>query len=231
MQYLPEMDEPGKSRISFSDHMSGRTEAIAHWRSKLSDKLPANTEDDIARWIVGLNVIFVIAKPRKTKLGDFRVSPSGKTHRISVNGNLNPYSFLITTVHEFAHLGCFLKHGNKVEPHGREWKNIYVELLEPFVERMVFPNDLTKALHKHMSKPKASSCTCPDLSPALAKYDNHQGEPLHSLGAGSLFQFMETTYRYVELRRTRVLCERISDGKRYLISKRAMVLPYSTSPS
>ena len=40
-------------------------------------------------------------------------------HRISVNGNLNKYSFLITLIHELAHLLTFTQYKNRVDPHGR----------------------------------------------------------------------------------------------------------------
>jgi len=205
--------------------------AIEHWRSKLSDKLPTDTEKEIAKWIVGLNVRFIVSPPRKTKLGDFRVGRAGKAHRISVNGNLNPYSFLVTTVHEFAHLGCYLRHGNAVAPHGKEWKSLYVKLMRPFVDRGDFPEDLTYALRKHLNKPKASSCTCPILSRALAEYDDQEGEPLGSFRPGDVFIFMDKNYKYLRLRRTRVLCERLTDGKHYLISNRARVSRFPTSLS
>ena len=45
---------------------------------------------------------FIVAKPRRTRLGDFRVLPNSQT-QITVNANLNPYAFLITYVHEVAH--------------------------------------------------------------------------------------------------------------------------------
>ena len=40
---------------------------------------------------------------RKTRHGDYRRLPNG-THQISINTNLNPYGFLITLIHELAHL-------------------------------------------------------------------------------------------------------------------------------
>lgn len=193
------------------------------WTEKLGSKLPEGTAPTIVKWIVELKVVFVISKPRKTKLGDFRVGHNGRAHRITVNADLNPYAFLITTVHEFAHLGCYLKHGHRVMPHGREWKSIYTKMLLPFVEKGIFPDDLTFALKKHLAKPTASSCSCPDLNPVLALYDRDSGEELRSLTSGDIFAFQKVGYRYIKLRRTRVLCERLSDGKRYLISKMARV--------
>jgi len=190
-------------------------EAILHFEKKLMPKVPAGTATVIANWIVELNVKFVISKPRQTKLGDFRPGHHGKAPRISVNGDLHPYSFLITTIHEFAHLGCYLKHGRDAAPHGKEWKRIYTKMLKLFVDQGIFP-------------PKASSCSCPILSRALAEYDLEEGEFLGTLSPNDQFEFRGEVYQYTLLRRTRILCRRISDGKQYLISSRAKVTPLIT---
>jgi hypothetical protein len=203
-------------------------EAILKFEQKLKPRLPEGTARVIAKWIVELNVIFVVSKPRQTKLGDFRPGMNGKAARISVNGDLHPYSFLITTIHEFAHLGCYLKHGNKVPPHGNEWKGIYSRMLKLFVDQNIFPPQLTKSLQRHISSPKASSCSCPILSRALAEYDGEEGAFLSDLSPNDHFEFKGEHYQYLLLRRTRILCKRMVDGKQYLISTRAKVNPVVT---
>ena len=76
------------------------------YRMVLSKYLPANFIEIVVELLVKHPVKFRVAKPRKTKLGDFRANRDG-LHQITVNGDLNPYSFLITTIHEFAHLVTF----------------------------------------------------------------------------------------------------------------------------
>jgi len=208
--------------------MSRREEDIRWVTTQIDKFLPEGTAEVIAMWIVEFNIQFTISKPRQTKLGDFRPSYGGKAARISVNGDLHPYAFLITTVHEFAHLGCHLKHGNKVAPHGKEWKSIYSEMLNLFVEKDVFPEELTTALKIHMANPKAASCSCPILSAALSKYDGEEGELLGMLGPNDQFFFQGELYQYIQLRRTRILCQRLSDKKQYLISSRAKVQQLAT---
>ena len=62
-----------------------------------------------------------VSKPRKTKLGDYRrPGRPHQPHRISINGNLNPYAFLITLLHEWAHLEIYQEYKGKVAPHGPE---------------------------------------------------------------------------------------------------------------
>src|SRR5690606_28997724 len=118
--------------------------------NKLKNFVPPGTELMLAGWIVKFGVRFKISKPRATKLGDFRPAINGKPHRISVNGNLNQYAFLITSMHEFAHLGCWLKHKNQVAPHGEEWKEIFKVILTPLISNDVFPEDIKNALLQYI---------------------------------------------------------------------------------
>lgn len=191
----------------------------------LEPHLPPRCAPLIAHWIVSLHVHFKISKPRQTKLGDFRVGRNGKPHQITINSDLNPFAFLTTTVHEFAHLGCYLKHGHLVAPHGPEWKAIFADMLRPFAEHNVYPEDIKTAVLRHLKNPKASSCSCPDLNRVLARYDSDPGVLLSDLPMETPFSFKEIDFVANEKRRTRYLCTRLSDGKQYLISGRAKVNP------
>lgn len=200
-----------------------RIELLKIWERKLKSHLPPGSEKTIAHWIVDLHVDFVISKPRKTKLGDFRPKHNGKRARITINNDLNPYQFLITTVHEFAHLGCHLKHGNRVAPHGDEWKSVYKELLNHYIAHHPIDGDLTLAIKRHLAKPSASSCSCDILTEALSKYDDDPGFLLDSLQSKQHFFLHGVEYVIENKRRTRYLCTRVDDGKKYLISGRAKV--------
>src|SRR5919112_5025590 len=78
-------------------------------------------------------VHLTITKDRKSVLGDYRHATTYNNHRISINGTLNKYSFLITLIHELAHLITFMQYKNRVEPHGKEWKKLYAVLLKDFL--------------------------------------------------------------------------------------------------
>ena len=101
--------------------------------SQLQDFLPPNTYDGVLSYLRQYKVHLTVAKERKSILGDYRHRTSHTNHRISVNGNLNKYSFLITLLHELAHLVTFEQHGNRVLAHGREWKTIYGVFLHQFL--------------------------------------------------------------------------------------------------
>lgn len=203
--------------------MINREAALKAWDEKLRSKVPQGAAPDLARWIVDLKIDFRISPPRNSKLGDFRPAYQGKPARITVNRDLNPYHFLITSIHEFAHLGCHLKYGNQAAPHGAEWKALYVKLLSPLLDGPIFPADLKRALFAHIKRPSASSCSCNILSEALSVYDVDDCIPIGHIPNGKSFLFRGEAYEIIGKRRTRLLCKLLRDGGIYLISQRARV--------
>lgn len=170
---------------------------------------------------------FTISKPRKTKAGDYRPPFNGKPHRISVNGNLNPYAFLITTIHEFAHMTTFIKHGNKVKAHGLEWKSEFKRLLLPVLEKKELPQEIEKALMLSLHNLKASSCTDIHLQRALKKFDEKNGSLvfLETLENNMHFRLGRKVFQRGELQRKRYLCKEVNTGKQYFVNRLAEVEP------
>ena len=161
-----------------------------------------------------------------TKLGDFRVR-LGQRPSITVNGTLNSYSFLITFLHELAHLEVHQEFGNRVKPHGCEWKSAFQEYLLLSIKENLFPDDLLEEILLFTNNPKASTSASPTLMKALARYDERLSSEgilyLDDIGLGQLFVFRKEHYRKIEKRRTRVMCERLLDKRRYTISGHAEV--------
>jgi len=179
--------------------------------------MPASAAPIISRWINDSGCLFRISRNRTSKLGDYRPPHDGKGHRISVNHNLNPYSFLITTVHEFAHLKTWNAYRNKVKPHGREWKSDFRELMRPFIQSGLFPDDIQHAIVRYLDNPAASSCSDLQLFRVLKRYDMPGGptqtveqlpeNTLFTLKNGRIFQKKEKIrkrYRCIEVKTRRV---------------------------
>jgi hypothetical protein len=171
--------------------------------------------------------LFHVKKPRSSKLGDFKYVKGQTFQTITINSDLNPYQFLLTYIHEVAHLRAFEKFGFKHSPHGQEWKSTFQELMLPVLNETVFPRDLLIPLKLHMRNPSASSARDLFLMKEMSKYDLNPGiiedTFLSDLAPGSIFLVSGRKFKKGETRRTRVLCEEITSGKKYLISRLAKV--------
>lgn len=167
---------------------------------------------------------FKIKKARVTKLGDFRFEPKSGKHTITINNDLNPYNFLVTYLHEIAHLNAFRTYGNSIMPHGEEWKETFKEVSKPMLRTDVFPKEVLATLIHYFKNPKASSCSDPVLYQVLKKYDIQDGSVfLKSILPGQKFEFNKRKFEKLELKRTRSVCKELKSGKKYLISELAQV--------
>ena len=189
--------------------------------SQLQSYLPEGTYEPVLGYLRQFKVHLTVARERKSILGDYRHRTHQNNHRISVNGNLNKYSFLITLLHELAHLLTFEQFGNSVMAHGREWKAIYAQLLDQFLKHHTFPADIERELVQSLQNPAASSCAEDGLLRVLRKYDT----------AGSNLQIVEEVTMHGMFRtndgrvfqkgkklRKRFQCKEISTGRVYLFS-------------
>lgn len=165
-----------------------------------------------------------LTKSRQTKVGDFTSRKSAAHPRITLNHDLNPYLFLLTYIHEVAHLHVYLRHGNRVDPHGEEWKLFFQELMIPMLQENAFPPEILHELRRHMANPKASSFADTDLTKALRLFDKGlQLVSLSDIPEGSIFRLQGKFFRKGLLRRTRVLCKEIKTKRNYLVPIDALV--------
>lgn len=200
-------------------------------KERISDALKKYIPEEYIPYVMELmfseKLAFRISKPRKTKAGDYRPPYKGEPHRISINGDLNPYAFLITTIHEFAHMTTYIKYGGHVKAHGAEWKSEFKRLLIPVLEKNELPLEIEAALKRSLQNLKASSCTDIHLTRAL-KMHNEIDESvvlLENLGNNQYFRLGKNTYQRGILRRRRYLCKEINTGKHYLVNRLAEVEP------
>ena len=187
----------------------------------LQHYLPQGTSPAVTTYLHQYKVHLTIARQRKSILGDYRHRTHLANHRISVNGNLNHYAFLITLLHELAHLLTYEEYANKVQAHGREWKNIYAKLLDQFLQHKVFPADIEKELKLSLKNPAASSCAEDDLLRVLRKYDARESEHhlVEELSLGALFRTSDgRIFKKGEMLRKRFKCSEVKTGKLYLFS-------------
>jgi hypothetical protein len=183
--------------------------------------IPETAIPRISVWIIDFDFKLKIKKERSTRLGDYTSPRNGSNHLITINFNLNPYAFLITLVHEVAHLVTFNQYKNRVLPHGAEWKKNFAELMIPFMTSDVFPVDVLYALRKYMQNPAASSCSDKTLLKTLKLYDVHDSSKifLDYLPAQTIFLYNgERLFRKGEKIRTRIRCTEVQTGQVYLFN-------------
>jgi SprT protein len=208
-------------RLVKSNRTNKREETI----QKLSRFMPEDFVGYVTDVFLSSNVRFSIVRSRASKLGDFRAGINGEKHRITVNGDLNPYSFLVTTLHEFAHLNTYLKFGRSVLPHGAEWKHEFKQLLLPVIDSKALPKDIEIALVNSLVNMKASSCSDHQLAKVLLNYDRlKDGQVLlEELPIHTAFVLNGREFIKGPLRRKRYVCHEASSNRAYLVSSLAQV--------
>jgi len=187
----------------------------------LKNYLPAPAAEPVLELLHKYKVHLTITRERKSVLGDYRHAHQQAAHRISVNGNLNHYAFLITLVHELAHLVTFMEYGNGVAAHGREWKHLYKLLLIDFLKPTIFPEDILHALRSSLHNLPASSCSDEVLMRILRRYDKKEEGILlvEEVPEGALFSLDSgAVFRKGKKLRKRIQCVEVSSGRLYLFS-------------
>jgi SprT protein len=170
---------------------------------------------------------FIVTRPRSSKLGDFCAKPLVR-ERITVNNNLNPYNFLITYLHEVAHLEVFRNYKRRQPAHGKAWKTHFRNLLLPIMTEENFPASVLLPLLHYAQNPKASTTTDMPLMHALRSIDivpNSNRMMLSDLAEGERFKLQGKIFTKSTTRRTRAFCIEQATQKRYLVSCIASVEP------
>lgn len=191
---------------------------IRHELDTLRHFLPEGAAEDVIAYLHQYHIKLMIRRERKSILGDYRPAHAGKPHTISVNGNLNPYHFLVTFLHELAHLMTYINHQRRVSPHGTEWQQCFAGLLADFTKKAIFPPDLQAAIQRSQQRITASTCSDPELYRALSRYDPSKDTVrVESLAIDAHFRTDDgRQFRLIAKRRTRYECRETASGRTYL---------------
>lgn len=191
----------------------------------LAKYLPEHAVGTCFELIKKHSVHLKIVNERQTRHGDYRRALNGK-HEITVNGSLNSYRFLITLVHEIAHLVAFEKYGSAIKPHGEEWKKTFQRLMLPFIRPEIFPHSVLPLVANHFKNPTASSDTDARLAYALKQFDERKPDVhwLHEVPNGTFFRIKNgRIFQKKGLRVKRYECLEVTTGRLFLFNANAEV--------
>ena len=123
----------------------------------LAQKVPAYGLPVVSRVVRAYDFAFRFAQSRRSKLGDFTRTAQGLV-TLTVNMDLGSELFLVTFLHEVAHLEATLNQPRRSQPHGRRWQTCFGNLLKELClhaeGQMAVP--LRDALLAHSIAPSAT---------------------------------------------------------------------------
>ena len=185
--------------------------------------IPYEVNDYVKSLIEGQDLIIKTVPKRRTKHGDYRKFKNKNI--ITINLLDNKYRFLLILIHELAHFNVYKKN-IRTNPHGSIWKNEFKKLLQPILDKNIFPNVLQILIKAHMKSPKSSFSYDSPLEMELNKYDNDDENYtyLEDIDIGNIFRYNnDKLYKKIEKRRKRYLCIESDSGRKYLFLPHAKV--------
>lgn len=150
----------------------------------------------------------------------------GEPHQITVNGDLPPSHFLLTLVHEIAHMKTHVEYGVKVNPHGSEWQQTFQKCMYPILDAGIYEPEMEAEIRRYLSKPKASCSADTRLLRALRQDKISTNDTLHleDLPENSIFILPgRAPMKKGKKRRTRFLCEELGTHRTFAVHPLAEV--------
>jgi hypothetical protein len=196
-------------------------------RASLMPFVPEKSLDEVIILLQKHPIHLGLMAPRSRVYGDYRAPQKiGEYHKITINGDLNKFAFLITFLHEYAHLLTFVNYP-RAQSHGNEWKTYFRQLLHQFMQLEIFPEDICLALKKYMIKVPASTASDPQLMRVLERY-NTRKRPENEMTVEQLppkarFKYNSELFEKGERLRKNFTCIRLSDGAKFRFSPVAKV--------
>lgn len=189
--------------------------------SLLEKYLPNYSLPYLKEWFGDYSIHIKITRGRNSKLGDYRKMPD-KSHQITLNSTLQPQLFFFVLTHELAHLLAFENFGNRISPHGVEWKNTFSKMLLESIS--VYDEDLKPIILKFLTSPKANFMASPDLVRYFHIEDyEDESSYIEDLEIKDQFTYRKQIYIIEEKRKKNYLCTQLETDKKYIFKPLARV--------
>ena len=189
--------------------------------SLLEKYLPNYSLPYLKEWFGDYSIHIKITRGRNSKLGDYRKMPD-KSHQITLNSTLQPQLFFFVLTHELAHLLAFENFGNRISPHGVEWKKTFIKMLLESIS--VYDEDLKPIILKFLKSPKANFMASPDLVRYFHIEDyEDESSYIEDLEIKDQFKYRKQIYIIEEKRKKNYLCTQLETDKKYIFKPLARV--------
>jgi SprT protein len=170
-----------------------------------------------------------VTRPRDSKYGDYRPAFKNNQQRITINGNLDKYSFLITLLHELAHLYVQENIKHPYLPHGKEWKSSFSELLSLAVKNEIFPTDISRLVNIYYVQKKIFTQSSRNkIQVAINKELGIKPNPtLNEIPINGKV-LLQNGMKVIKIKnnRTRCLCRNLENNQLYLIQNYIETISY-----
>lgn len=199
---------------------------LAQLENSLKPFLPEGTAPLYCMQIAGIRGInFKLTRERLSKHGDYRSHVHPWRHQISINITLPPFHFLVTLLHETAHLMVHEHYKDHGEPHGPRWSRAFSGIIVPYMQPGVLPQKLAHALHNHVANGYATTTGDPLLLAIFRELDGTALSviTLETIPTGSIFALKGQLFRKGEKLRTFFKCHSLTHGKDYRVRATAEV--------
>jgi SprT protein len=189
---------------------------------------PEETVDQVSALLVKHSIQLKITRDRVSKLGDYRPPIKLSKHRITINGNLEKYFVYLIFLHELAHMLVWNKYANKVQPHGKQWKEEFGSLLRQAIFLEMIPDSLKKPVHDFSLNVRATFASDQVLWKLLKSMNhNHEGETtVEDIAIDTYFVASNgRIFKKENKLRKRYRCFCVSNKRRYLFHPMAVIKP------
>lgn len=189
--------------------------------------LPEASVHSVAELMNSLNFQLIIAKSRKSILGNYMPPIKHNYHRISVNYNLHKIEFLIVLLHEIAHLKNWNRYKQSIKPHGKEWKQEFRKLLNLFIINQDYDKEIRETVYQfYFEQDIISSNQCKKLKSILYGNENKKIDIVEDVPNGSYFILEATKKKYLKIKKLRklYLCKEHDSGKLYRVYSGAQIV-------
>ncbi len=202
-------------------------------KANLARFVPEKALDEVVHLLCAYPIHLGLKAPRRGVYGDYRSpAPGTSLHKITVNGDMNPYAFLITFIHEYAHLLTAV-HYPKSKAHGPEWKRTYKQLAYPFIEKGIFPEDIKQALILYFRTTPSSTAKDHNLMRVLFKYEKKKANEylLEQLPENAHFVYDKHIFEKGCKNKEKYTCKRLPEKTIYIFSPTTRVFLYTQTDS